>query len=103
MANQNKHFSENDRIFYSDGYKLAQNAILGSFSNKSLFSAIEALYVAIDELNDSLLELASRQNIPIDCKKGCQWCCHQAVFYKMPCSSTPHSPSIPLQVSMPVR
>ncbi len=80
MTTQNKHFSENDRIFYADGYKLAQNAIQDGFSNKSLFSAIESLYAAIDGVNDSLLELARRQNIQVDCKKGCHWCCHQAVY-----------------------
>ncbi len=80
MTTQNKHFSENDRIFYADGYKLAQNAIQDGFSNESLFSAIESLYAAIEGVNESLLELARRQNIQVDCKKGCHWCCHQAVY-----------------------
>lgn len=80
MTHTNKHFTENDRIFYADGYKLAQNAIQNGFSNESLFFAIESLYSAIDEVNDSLLELARRQNIQVDCQKGCHWCCHQAVY-----------------------
>jgi Fe-S-cluster containining protein len=77
---KNKHFSENDRIFYSDGYKLAQSAIEVGISNDILFSAIESLYVAIDGLNDSILALAERQNIKVACFKGCHWCCHQAVY-----------------------
>ena len=77
---ENKHFSENDRIFYSDGYKLAQSAIDVGLSNETLFSAIESLYAAIDGLNDSILALAERQNIKVACFKGCHWCCHQAVF-----------------------
>jgi len=76
----NKHFSENDRIFYSDGYKLAQSAIEVGISNDTLFSAIESLYAAIDGLNDSIIALAERQNIKVACFKGCQWCCHQAVY-----------------------
>jgi Fe-S-cluster containining protein len=77
---ENKHFSENDRIFYSDGYCLAQSAIEKGLSNDTLFSAIESLYSAIDGLNDSIVALAERQNIKVACFKGCHWCCHQAVF-----------------------
>ena len=80
MKIESKHFSENDRIFYSDGYKLAQSAIENGLSNDTLFSAIESLYTEIDGLNDSIVALAERQNIKVACFKGCHWCCHQAVF-----------------------
>ena len=80
MTNKNKQFTENDRIFYSDGYKLAQNAIDKGLTNKTLFEAIEQLYNSIDGLNESILALAKRQNITVACFKGCHWCCHQAVF-----------------------
>jgi len=80
MTLESKHFSENDRIFYSDGYKLAQSAIENGLSNDTLFSAIESLYTEIDGLNDSIVALAERQNIKVACFKGCHWCCHQAVF-----------------------
>jgi len=80
MATENKQFSENDRIFYSDGYQLAQSAIEQGFTNTTLFSAIETLYANIDVLNDSIVALAERQKIPVACHKGCQWCCHQAVY-----------------------
>ncbi len=80
MTNGDKHFSENDRIFYSDGYRLALAAIEKGLSNDTLFLAIESLYQAIDGLNDSIIALAERQNIKVACFKGCHWCCHQAVF-----------------------
>ncbi len=80
MDIQDKQFTENDRIFYSDGYKLAQTAIEQGFSNQTLFLAIESLYSAIDGLNDSICALAKRQNTAIACFNGCHWCCHQAVF-----------------------
>lgn len=77
---KNSHFSENDRIFYSDGYRLAQTAIDKGLSKNTLFSAIESLYEAIDSLNDSIIAYSKRQNMSVACSKGCQWCCHQAVF-----------------------
>lgn len=80
MTNEHKHFTENDRLFYSDGYKLAQTAIDQGLSNATLFLAIESLYAAIDGLNDSVMALAERQNMGVACHKGCHWCCHQAVY-----------------------
>lgn len=80
MNTENKHFSDNDRIFYSDGYKLAQLAIEKELTNETLFSAIESLYHEIDNLNDSIVALAEKQNMKVACAKGCEWCCHQAVY-----------------------
>lgn len=80
MVSDHKHFTENDRIFYSDGYQLAQSAIQQGFSNESLFAAIRSMYEAIDGLNDSIVDLAERQKIGVACHKGCHWCCHQAVY-----------------------
>ncbi len=80
MTAENKHFIDHDRIFYSDGYQLAQTAIRQGFSTQTLFSAIKSLYAAIDGLNDSIIALAGRHNQPVACQKGCEWCCHQAVF-----------------------
>lgn len=80
MATSHKDFTENDHIFYSDGYKLAQSAIEQGLSNDTLFAAIESLYLAIDGLNDSIVALAERQNTRVACHKGCHCCCHQAVY-----------------------
>ena len=80
MVSKNKHFSENDRIFYADGYRLAQTSIEPDLSNETLFAAIDALYAAIDGLNESIIVLAKKQNRSVACFNGCHWCCHQAVF-----------------------
>lgn len=80
MITENKHFSDNDRIFYSDGFKLAQSAIEEELTNETLFSAIETLYQEIDKLNNSIVALAEKQNMKVACAKGCEWCCHQAVY-----------------------
>jgi Fe-S-cluster containining protein len=80
MNNNDKQTLSNDRIFFSDGYKLGQTAIAKGLTKQTLFDAIEMMYQAIDGLNDSLIALAQRQNIKISCSKGCYWCCHQPVF-----------------------
>lgn len=69
-----------ENAFYSDGYKLGMD-VAGSDNNRDvLFESVSEMYVAIDSLIDSLTEYAERQNKQIDCKKGCEWCCHQPVF-----------------------
>ncbi|MCG6188859.1 YkgJ family cysteine cluster protein [Maribellus maritimus] len=77
---KNQPFNEYLRAFYSDGYRIAINAAESIDSKEILFSAIEEMYQQIDELTVSISELSQRQNTTIDCKKGCQWCCHQPVF-----------------------
>jgi len=42
--------------------------------------AIASLYEAIDELNKALINRASSEKKPVACRKGCSWCCSQAVF-----------------------
>lgn len=69
-----------ENAFYSDGYKLGMD-VAGSDNNRDvLFESVSEMYVEIDSLIDSLTEYAERQNKQIDCKKGCEWCCHQPVF-----------------------
>ena len=44
-----------------------------------MLQSLQHLYTALDEFIDMfLLRAASEQ--PVHCKKGCSWCCHQAVF-----------------------
>ena len=76
---EGQHFSEHDKAFYKDGYRLGTYA-KSEESEAKLFEAISAMYKGIDELIDSLLEMAKKQGIQVDCKKGCAWCCKQAVF-----------------------
>ena len=70
------YFSEQDRLFYKDGYLLGKQV-----KNKNLLSgAIESMYEAIDQLIESLLKMAARNGIRVDCRKGCSRCCQQPVF-----------------------
>ncbi len=38
------------------------------------------MYQSVDSLIDSLLAYAEKKGIGVACHKGCEWCCHQAVF-----------------------
>jgi Fe-S-cluster containining protein len=71
---------EIDKIFYRDGYRLANSHLDQKLSAVQLAEAIRALYSAIDELLDAFVQRASDEGQPVDCKKGCSWCCHQEVF-----------------------
>ena len=69
-----------EKAFYSDGYKLGMKATEMKMAKPVLFLSIEGMYAAIDSLIQSLNEFAKKQKKRIDCKKGCEWCCHQPVF-----------------------
>ncbi|TKG95508.1 YkgJ family cysteine cluster protein [Puteibacter caeruleilacunae] len=73
-------FTENDRIFYADGYRIGQEALAKGKNETNIFAGIRKLYEQIDQLNDLIFDQARKSNYPIDCKKGCEWCCHQPVF-----------------------
>uniref|UniRef100_UPI0032165FFB YkgJ family cysteine cluster protein n=1 Tax=uncultured Draconibacterium sp. TaxID=1573823 RepID=UPI0032165FFB len=69
-----------EKAFYNDGFQIGMKAVEDGAGKKALFAAIRAMYIAIDGLNDSLSALAQQQGKAIECKAGCEWCCHQPVF-----------------------
>lgn len=69
-----------EKAFYNDGFQLGTKALEAGDDKKRLFSAIEEMYAGIDGLIDQLTVLAQQQNKAIQCKVGCEWCCHQPVF-----------------------
>ena len=66
-----------DQYFFQDGYKLGSLAVS---SQESFAESIRTMYEAIDQTIESLLQIAEKQEIKIDCKKGCDRCCYQPVF-----------------------
>lgn len=68
------------KAFYSDGFNLGMEAVQSGLTQDSMFRAIEKMYMAIDNLIDTLTNYAKQQGQSIDCKKGCDWCCHQPIF-----------------------
>lgn len=71
---------EIDKLFYRDGYRMAQSYLGEEISPVQISEAIKALYAAIDELLEAFLQRAGEEGQPVSCKKGCAWCCYQEVF-----------------------
>lgn len=69
-----------EKAFYSDGFKIGIQAVQSGISQDSMFSALKDMYSAIDEVTNTLAIYAHRQGQSIDCKKGCEWCCHQPIY-----------------------
>nr|WP_321451551.1 YkgJ family cysteine cluster protein [uncultured Carboxylicivirga sp.] len=72
--------SEHDKIFFNDGLNLVKDALSNNSDKRSILHTTRQAQDAIDGLVDALSNEATRQNMPVDCKKGCNWCCHQPVF-----------------------
>ena len=68
------------RICYRDGYRMASQHLEEEVSSANLFSGISQLYKAVDNLLDAFLRRSASEGKAAECKKGCSWCCHQAVF-----------------------
>jgi Fe-S-cluster containining protein len=78
--NKSQSFTDFEKAFYSDGYKIGMQAVENNNSLEALYLSISEMYSAIEELIDSLSNLADKQDQPIQCKKGCDFCCHQPVY-----------------------
>lgn len=68
------------RIFYRDGYRLAHEHLSGERSSRYAKLAISRLYEAMDELLEAFQARTASEGRAAACKKGCAWCCYQAVF-----------------------
>jgi Fe-S-cluster containining protein len=71
---------EIERIFYRDGFRLGLEHLEGGLGVETMKEAISALYEAVDSLLEAFLRRTEAEGRPADCRKGCAWCCHQAVF-----------------------
>ncbi|MDX2430620.1 MAG: YkgJ family cysteine cluster protein [Bacteroides sp.] len=68
------------KIFYRDGYRLANQHLGDGVSVVKLREAIRAKYEAIDALLQAFLERSGADGKPAECKNGCAFCCFQPVF-----------------------
>lgn len=76
----NKNQKTIENAFYSDGYKLGMNVAVSDNDQSVLYESVSEMYDMIDNFNEYISKFANQQNKQIDCKKGCEWCCHQPVF-----------------------
>jgi Fe-S-cluster containining protein len=72
--------NELQEAFYNDGYRIAAEHLTHDRSEGSLVRAMHSLYAVLDAFVEIFLESAAQSETPSNCKKGCAWCCHQAVF-----------------------
>ena len=73
-------YKEISRIFYRDGYRLALQHLEKEVSVQNLTAAIRQLYDSVDDLLDAFIKRSVLDGRPVECKKGCSWCCHQVVY-----------------------
>lgn len=71
--------SDTDKAFFQDGLRLA-DTIIDTPEEKKLWQATRQEQDAMEGLIDALSEEAKKHNVAIDCRKGCNWCCHQPIF-----------------------
>jgi len=67
-------------MFYRDGYRLAHHHLDKGLKTSNMETAIGELYQAVDDLLEAFLQRSAKEGKASDCKKGCDWCCHQEVF-----------------------
>jgi Fe-S-cluster containining protein len=75
-----ENLSEYGQLFFNDGYQLGKEALKDGPDDEAILRSVEKMYHAIDQLIGSLSGMAQKHGNPVHCKKGCAWCCHQAVF-----------------------
>ena len=69
-----------EKAFYSDGYRFGMRVADSNNDQRVLFETILEMHNEIDGFIESVTKFAEQQNQQIDCRKGCEWCCHQPVF-----------------------
>lgn len=71
---------EINRLFYRDGYRIAIQHLEEGISAANLITGIAKLHQEVDDLLESFLKRSSAEGKAAECKKGCNWCCHQTVY-----------------------
>ena len=72
--------AEIDRIFYSDGYRIAMEDLSGELNTSAFIRAVHRLYDSVDGLMASFRDRSAVEGKPVECRRGCRWCCYQPVF-----------------------
>lgn len=73
-------FREIGTIFFQDGYRLAKKYTGPPASKTGILQLMAEAYESIDGLIESFIKRCSIEGIPVDCHKGCGFCCSQAIL-----------------------
>lgn len=73
-------YKEIDRLFYKDGYRIAHQYLGSEINSQALTAGIDKLYLEVDDLLEAFLNRSASDGKASECKKGCNWCCHQTVY-----------------------
>ena len=73
-------YEEIDRAFFQDGYHLAKSVAGKSTKEADLAILGRTFLESLDVLLDSFNARIKKEGHPLDCRKGCSWCCTQPVF-----------------------
>lgn len=71
---------EIDLAFFSDGRNLAKEVLESGITKRNLLILGIRIYQAMDEFIKAFEEQSSITGQKPDCKKGCSWCCSNAVM-----------------------
>lgn len=68
-----------DQIFIHDGLDMA-HSIPDNKNQDNFTESLLQFYNQLDLLTDSFITNCKNENLTVDCKMGCSWCCYQPVF-----------------------
>jgi len=83
MSNKEQEEKQNKEMnlsFYKDGYTIASTEITDFNGLTPLFRGMQMQYSAISQLIQSFALRTHQEGNPIQCEKGCSWCCYQPVY-----------------------
>jgi hypothetical protein len=72
--------SQIELAFFNDGYKIAASNLSRESTSEMYFKSMQQFYGVLDAFIDVFVQNANESSYTVKCKKGCAWCCSQAVF-----------------------
>jgi Fe-S-cluster containining protein len=69
-----------EKYFEADGYRMAKEHLGEKPGKDQIIALSEGVYSYIDEIADLFLKQCGKVGQVISCRRGCSWCCYQAVF-----------------------
>lgn len=77
---QKPDYGEIGTIFFQDGYRMARQFLSRGTGRNDILQLMVSAYESIDGLIDSFRNRCEREGMKVDCRKGCNYCCSQAVL-----------------------